>query len=535
MQLSKIFCCVLVFIMMSSNLYSQKDPLQSVEENAIKAFEIQTLNQYKNTFFGLDAGHAFFITTKNTANCTDSDCANNVFLGYKTGYSNTLGHGNVFTGGQAGYSNIAGIHNVFIGLKAGYSNTTGDYNVFTGLEAGYSNTTGNGNVFTGPRAGYFNKAGHNNIILGNLAGFNNTNGFGNVYVGSQAGYNNSGGEYNVFIGTSAGYSSVLEEGQHQNSGKSNVFTGAKAGVNNQTGNYNLFSGFQAGHQNAGGSKNVLLGVNAGFTNEYGDNNVIIGYNAMYSLIEGDYNVMIGDSAGYSNQYNGYNNVFIGSKAGYSETGSNKLYIENSKDNISPLLYGDFANDSLFVSGTTLDSINRPTIGPGTFYVHGTSASDALLLGYNKLVPGTVATINGAVHISHTDSIPEDFDVTAYGKEYLLWVEEGIVTDDVAIAGPEYWRDCVFEKDYELMELTNLEHFIQQNMHLPNVPSEAEILKNGYTVHAMNATFMEKIEELVLYTIEQQKEIERQKEEIEYLRKMERRLVDLEKKLARLTE
>ncbi len=59
--------------------------------------------------------------------------------------------------------------------------------------------------------------------------------------------------------------------------------------------------------------------------------------------------MIGQSAGYLGT-TGSNNVMIGYQAGYSETGSNKLYIDNS-NTTSPLIYGDFANDELTINGT----------------------------------------------------------------------------------------------------------------------------------------------------------------------------------------
>lgn len=70
-----------------------------------------------------------------------------------------------------------------------------------------------------------------------------------------------------------------------------------------------------------------------------------------------------------------------------------------------------------------------------------------------------------------------------------------------------WADYVFKDDYNLMSLHEVENFIEQNGHLPNVPSEAEVLDNGIELGAMNAKLLEKIEELTLYTIELNKKIE----------------------------
>jgi hypothetical protein len=72
--------------------------------------------------------------------------------------------------------------------------------------------------------------------------------------------------------------------------------------------------------------------------------------------------------------------------------------------------------------------------------------------------------------------------------------------------PQWWSDFVFADDYRLMELTELECFIKNNRHLPNMPSENEICADGIDVAAMQAMQQQKIEELTLYVIEQQKQI-----------------------------
>jgi len=68
-------------------------------------------------------------------------------------------------------------------------------------------------------------------------------------------------------------------------------------------------------------------------------------------------------------------------------------------------------------------------------------------------------------------------------------------------------DYVFEEDYEMLSLKELEAFITANKHLPNVPSAAEVAENGHSVRGMNYAVLAKVEELVLYTIQQQKTIE----------------------------
>ena len=77
-------------------------------------------------------------------------------------------------------------------------------------------------------------------------------------------------------------------------------------------------------------------------------------------------------------------------------------------------------------------------------------------------------------------------------------------------------DYVFEEDYDLPTLTELAVFIKENKHLPNVPSAADNENNGINLRGLNFAMLEKIEELVLYTIEQQETIVGQQETIDTL-------------------
>lgn len=73
--------------------------------------------------------------------------------------------------------------------------------------------------------------------------------------------------------------------------------------------------------------------------------------------------------------------------------------------------------------------------------------------------------------------------------------------------PGNWPDYVFSSDYSLRPLNELEDFIKQNRHLPEVPSAKEVETNGLDLGDMEATLLKKIEELTLYTIEQEKRLQ----------------------------
>jgi hypothetical protein len=70
-----------------------------------------------------------------------------------------------------------------------------------------------------------------------------------------------------------------------------------------------------------------------------------------------------------------------------------------------------------------------------------------------------------------------------------------------------WADYVFNKDYKLKTLPELERFIKANNHLPNIPSAAEVEAEGIDMATMNIKLLEKIEELSLYIIEQNKRMD----------------------------
>lgn len=99
--------------------------------------------------------------------------------------------------------------------------------------------------------------------------------------------------------------------------------------------------------------------------------------------------------------------------------------------------------------------------------------------------------------------------------YKLYVETGILTEKlkVAIATSTDWSDFVFANDYNLKPLSEVESFINKNKHLPDVPSASDMVTNGLDVAKMDAKLLQKIEELTLYVIEQQKEINTLKKKI----------------------
>lgn len=71
-----------------------------------------------------------------------------------------------------------------------------------------------------------------------------------------------------------------------------------------------------------------------------------------------------------------------------------------------------------------------------------------------------------------------------------------------------WADFVFDKEYKLKPLLDLEKFIKSNHHLPEIPSAQEVKEQGMMLGEMNKLLLQKIEELTLHIINQQKQIDK---------------------------
>jgi hypothetical protein len=82
--------------------------------------------------------------------------------------------------------------------------------------------------------------------------------------------------------------------------------------------------------------------------------------------------------------------------------------------------------------------------------------------------------------------------------------------DASVPQPDY----VFEEDYDLRSLEEIEAFIQANKHLPGIPSASEVEDKGLNAGEMQAKLLEKVEELTLYTIDLKKQ------NVELLKKVE---------------
>ncbi|MFA5781657.1 MAG: hypothetical protein WC868_05240, partial [Bacteroidales bacterium] len=108
-----------------------------------------------------------------------------------------------------------------------------------------------------------------------------------------------------------------------------------------------------------------------------------------------------------------------------------------------------------------------------------------------------ANLGGLVKVNGDISIGSGVKIYNNGN---IWASTEV---KVAVNNP--WGDFVFDKEYNLKTLTELEQYIKENKHLPDVPSAKEIEKNGVSLGEMSNTLLQKIEECILYIIELKKQ------------------------------
>ncbi|WP_299883443.1 hypothetical protein [uncultured Lacinutrix sp.] len=168
------------------------------------------------------------------------------------------------------------------------------------------------------------------------------------------------------------------------------------------------------------------------------------------------------------------------------------------------------DQSVFVGDIGDNDVTTYIVGFGS----GTNASSVIEVGDSE-----ISFKNGQNQIMHINDINVGIGTTAPDEK--LTVKGKIHTEEVRVdlnvPGPDY----VFEKyfngasslnpSYNMPTLKEVEAFTKANNHLPEVPSSQEMQENGVELKAMNLKLLQKIEELTLYTIEQQKELDAQKE------------------------
>jgi hypothetical protein len=117
--------------------------------------------------------------------------------------------------------------------------------------------------------------------------------------------------------------------------------------------------------------------------------------------------------------------------------------------------------------------------------------------------GTKMVLNGSGNLTVHGNVGI---VTTDTQGFKLAVKGNMVAERVKVALQPNWADFVFTKDYPLPTLQEVEKHIKEKGHLKDVPSAAEVKKEGFFLGEMDAKLLQKIEELTLYAIAQEKKM-----------------------------
>ena len=118
---------------------------------------------------------------------------------------------------------------------------------------------------------------------------------------------------------------------------------------------------------------------------------------------------------------------------------------------------------------------------------------------------------GDVYVSNGDFRVEKGDLLVGNGvvpgNHKMAVEGSMIAEEVVVQLESSWPDYVFADNYDLPTLDEVQQYITAHKHLPGVPTAADVAASGVELGSMQATLLEKIEELTLYLIEMKAENE----------------------------
>ncbi|MBN2728420.1 MAG: hypothetical protein JXR53_04280 [Bacteroidales bacterium] len=265
-----------------------------------------------------------------------------------------------------------------------------------------------------------------------------------------------------------------------------------------------------------GAKSITIGTSSGVYNNTKENCLMIAFNADIAMKP---SFFVGPSnAGL------FGNVGIGTDAP-----SDKLQIG---DGIESITFGSALNDDAHwlvgYMGMNASRTRTDMYQTSTWTINSSGASGGGIIatdagGKMYIIPLRDCSSNPYTltdadiierHVVEIEARNESGDCSTLGDGIMkvhgkIWCKEVEVVID-----PSFWWDEVFEPDYKLRSFEELQTYIEENGHLPDVPSEQEVTENGLPMGESYGILLRKIEELTLYMLDLKKENEELRQMIE---------------------
>lgn len=209
--------------------------------------------------------------------------------------------------------------------------------------------------------------------------------------------------------------------------------------------------------------------------------------------------------------------------GQWQTGGSNIYYNNG--NVGVGTSSPQRNLHIFSGGGWPELLIESTFAAGSvgrMWGLGTDNGTGKL--YIRALDASLSNVTTALWIQPNGNI----GIGTINPQYKLAVNGSFGAQDVIVTNSG-WADYVFHRDYRLPPLSEVGDFIKANGHLPNIPTEEDVKKNGVSVGDMQAKLLAKIEELTLHMIradERNNRLESQN------RELQERLTRLEKAAAR---
>ena len=235
-------------------------------------------------------------------------------------------------------------------------------------------------------------------------------------------------------------------------------------------------------------------------------------------------VLVSDTYGYANPSK--NDLIVKGKVGIGTP------LTSNPNDYSLFVNGKINATGIYVNDQPLSASQWVTAGSNVYYtgavgvggifstnpnnysllVNGKINATDLYINDQRVVSSQWVTSGGNVYYDGAVGIGTSLVNNPNG--YKFAVNGRIGAKDVRVEKVSVtWPDYVFNKRYELPTLKEVEEYIDEHKHLQDVPSAVEIEKSGHSLGEMDAILLKKIEELTLYVIQQQKEIEALKAQI----------------------